>query len=134
MKGACVCGRVTVEIASAPEYLNSCNCKFCRSSGAVWGYFSSDEVTVSGETRGYRREDLDDVWLENRFCPNCGTTTHYVFVEAHPRDRVGVNARLFPQDELEGIEVRYLDARAVETEDDEFVVTARGHIGDGKAF
>ena len=134
MKGTCVCGRVTVEISRAPEYINACNCRMCRSSGAAWGYFTGAEVNVTGETKGYRREDLDDVWLENRFCPTCATTSHYVFVEAHPRDRVGVNMRLFAQEELEGIEVRYLDGRAVESEDDAFAVTARGRIGDGKAF
>ena len=44
-------------------------------------------------------------------------------VARHPRPK-----------ELEGVPVKYQDGRAVFTEDDAFITTATGHIGDGKAF
>ena len=134
MKGACLCGRVQVEIDHAPPYINICNCRFCRSLGAAWGYFGVEEVTVTGETRGYSRDDLDDVWLAGHFCPTCGTVTHYTVIKEGEGDGLAINTRIFPQDELDGIEVRYLDGRSVESEEDDFVRTGLGHIGDGKAF
>lgn len=132
--GECLCRRVRVEIDAPPAYINICNCKFCRKSGAAWGYFPSSAVKVSGATVGFSRDDIGEVWLVGHFCPSCGATTHYTASPDDPSERVGVNTRLFAQDDLDGIEVKFQDGRAVDTEDDDFIVTARGHIGDGTAF
>src|SRR5690606_25675283 len=88
MRGYCLCRRVTVEIDRAPEYINICNCDFCRKRGAAWAYFRIAEAKVAGTTHEYRREDIDDVWLIGHHCPTCGTTTHYTFVPEHATDRV----------------------------------------------
>lgn len=45
-----------------------------------------------------------------------------------------MNGRLFPMNQLEGIEVCYQDGQAAEAGDDEFVTIATGHMGDGKSF
>ncbi|MBM0169951.1 GFA family protein [Altererythrobacter sp. C41] len=134
MKGSCLCGRVTLALPRSPDYIHLCNCRLCRSSGAAWGYFDPAEVKVDGEVAGYSREDLDDPWLVLHFCPRCGATTHYTASGAHPLDRIGVNTRLFAQDEIDGVGVSYRDGRCVFDEDDEFIETGTGHIGDGKAF
>lgn len=134
MKGRCACGRVTLELPRRPDYINICNCGLCRPTGTACGYYAPDELTVSGETREFQRDDLDDVWLIQHFCPDCGSATHWTPTERAPPGRIGVNMRLFPQDELSDVEVRYQDGRAVFTADDEFVTTATGRIGDGKAF
>ncbi len=134
MKGHCLCGRVTVEVARQPGHVTFCNCDFCRKLGAAWCYFPPEDVTVSGETRPYSREDLVEVWLAGHHCPNCGTTTHYTFVEGRDAPKVAVNSRMFAQSDLDGVEARYYDAREVETEDDESSRTGSGHIGDGRAF
>lgn len=133
MKGQCLCRRVSVEIAETPAYIHICNCTFCRRLGAAWAYYRSDQVTISGKTTAYSRDDIDEVWLAGHFCPICGTTTHYEVI--HPSDEgIAVNSRLFDQDELAGIEVRYLDGSKVESKDDDFPRTAFGTIGDGSAF
>jgi hypothetical protein len=129
MKGQCLCRKVTVEVDKAPEYINICNCRFCRSFGAAWGYYDKDKVTITGETRSYRRDDLDEVFLDGFFCSTCGSCTHYDNFGQPERNRMAVNTRLFAQDELDRIEVRYLDIRG-----DDMIRTGEGHIGDGKAF
>ncbi len=134
MIGHCLCRRVRIEVPGTPDQIGICNCRLCRSSGAAWGYFDPAEVKVDGEVSDYSREDLDDPWLVLHFCPRCGATTHYTASGAHPLDRIGVNTRLFVQDELDGVEVSYQDGRCVFDEDDEFIETGTGHIGDGKAF
>ena len=134
MKGSCVCGGVTLELPHPPEYINMCNCRLCRSTGGAYGYYAPEELTVTGETTGFERTDLPEVWLTMHFCPRCGSATHWTPAGNTELGRIGVNVRLFPQEELEGIEFRYQDGRGVIDETDEFVTTATGHIGDGKAF
>ncbi len=109
MKGGCHCGAVSVALQSKPEYINLCDCSLCAKSGGAWGYFTSDQVTVSGMTSSYRRADYDKPAVEMRFCANCGTTTHWVLTENFEGDRVGVNMRIFDPAELNGIEARTLD-------------------------
>jgi hypothetical protein len=134
MKGSCVCGGVSVELTRRPDYINMCNCRLCRSTGGAYGYFAPGEFTISGDTRGFERDDLPEAWLTMHFCPRCGSATHWTPARATESGRIGVNVRLFPQEDLEGIQVRYLDGRGVIDETDEFVTTATGQIGDGKAF
>ena len=132
MKGTCLCGKVSVTIDEAPEYINICNCRFCRTAGAAWGYFRKVQVSAEGETKTIQREDLDEIWLDRHFCPNCGSCTHYLNIAEPQRDRMAVNMRLFSQDALQGIEVRYLDGRQAEELD--FIRTDEGKIGDGHSF
>lgn len=133
MKGHCLCRSVSVEVAEAPAYINICNCDFCRRLGAAWGYYKAADVSVEGVTSTYRRDDIDDVWLDAHFCPGCGSCTHYAVIrEGH--DGVAINTRLVDQQELHGIEVRYLDGKAVNSDEDEFARTAMGTIGDGHSF
>jgi hypothetical protein len=132
IKGTCLCGNVTVEIDEAPEHINICNCRFCRPTGAAWGYYSLAQVKVTGKTSTFRRSDIANPRLDLHFCPKCGATTHYINFGQPERDRMAVNTRLIEQDLLDGIETRYLDLR--EWEETGFLTTATGRIGDGTAF
>lgn len=134
MKGHCACGRVQLELPRKPDYINICNCGLCRPLGTACGYFKPEELTLTGEVRGFQRDDIGDVWLTQHFCPNCGSATHWTPTDRAPPGRIGVNMRLFSQDELAGVTVKYQDGRNVVDENDEFVTTATGIIGDGKAF
>lgn len=112
----CLCGQVSVTPAKTPEYIHACNCTLCSKSGAWWGYYHPDQVAVAGETIGFRRSDKTEPGSELRFCPRCGTTTHFVLTESavavHGNVMMGVNLRLADQAELAGIELRYPDGKA----------------------
>jgi hypothetical protein len=123
-----------LRLARKPDHIAICNCGLCRPLGAAYGYFEPAELTLDGETRPFQRDDLDEVWLTVHFCPHCGALTHYTPTGRAPLNQIGVNMRLFPQDELDGIPVIYQDGRVVIGPDDAFVTTGTGHIGDGKAF
>ena len=109
MKGTCACRRVTVTVARAPEYINFCNCGLCRKTGGAWGYYTLDEVSVSGETKGFERPDIDEVCLETQFCPGCGSAVRWVPAGTYDGNRVGVNMRLFDPAALAGTETRFPD-------------------------
>jgi len=109
MKGSCHCGRVTIELPHAPEYLNQCNCTSCYQLGTLWGYYTKAEVAIDGTPKAYRRADMHPPQINFNFCDQCGCTTHWSPTENASFDRVGVNMRLFDRSELAGIEVRYGD-------------------------
>ncbi|WP_454884759.1 GFA family protein [Sphingomonas oryzagri] len=113
----CLCGQARVETTKKPDFLNECNCTLCSKSGAVWGYYDPAEISVSGTTLGYSRADKSDPGAEIRFCPTCGSTTHFVLTQSAVAkfggDTVaGVNMRLADERELAGVELRYPDGRA----------------------
>ena len=83
----------------------------CLKSGGAWGYFSQSQVVIEGSTNGYQRADYPEPAVEMRFCPKCGTTTHWVLTEHFEGDRVGVNMRIFEPGEVHGIEARTINGR-----------------------
>ena len=111
MTGNCQCGAVTVSATHKPSYVNFCDCSLCAKSGGVWGYYERRDVTIEGKTSSYRRSDYDEPAVEMHFCPECGTTTHWITTEHFDGDKVGVNARIFEPCDLTGIEARFLDGR-----------------------
>jgi hypothetical protein len=115
LEASCHCGAVTVRIAMRPDYINECNCSLCSSHGVWWGYFPPTEVKVTGDTKVYRRVDRDEPAVEIHFCGTCGCTTHWTLLPAfHEKvgeDRMGVNMRLFDNDVLTGIELRFPDGK-----------------------
>ena len=133
MKLSCICGRVQVEVATRPEYINECNCALCRKSGARWGYFQPAEVTVTGATTGYCREDKAEPAVEIHFCPTCGAATHWVLnrsgVARFGNVRMGVNMALAEERELAGVELRYPDGQAWSGEGDHGYVRAPRTLG-----
>jgi len=111
MNGSCHCGRVTIALPARPEYLNRCNCTVCTKLGTLWGYYTATEVGIAGETRAYRRADVETPLLDFNFCAVCGVTTHWSPTEHFDSPRLAVNMRLFEPAELAGVEVRYGDKR-----------------------
>jgi hypothetical protein len=113
---SCLCGQIRLEIAKRPDYINECNCTLCSKTGARWGYFHPSEVSVQGTPTGYCRDDKDSPSAMVRFCPRCGSTTHFVLtpdaIAKFGDSLMGVNMRLLDENELAGIELRYPDGRS----------------------
>lgn len=112
---SCHCGAVGIETTRRPDFIHDCNCALCTKSGARWGYFHPDEVTVTGTTKGFRRTDKDEASAEVRFCTACGSTTHFVLTESAAakfgNTMMGVNMWLADESDLDGIELRFPDGR-----------------------
>lgn len=121
------CGEVRVEVATLPDYIHERNCSLCAKTGARWGYFGPEQVSVAGATRGCRRTGKPDPAAEIRFCPVCGSTTHFVLTPSanakFGNTLMGVNLRLADESVLAGVELRYPDGRAWSGE---------GEFGDGR--
>ena len=118
LSATCHCGAVHVQVAHAPDFIFECNCSLCESHGVWWGYYTPDEVEVTGDTRGYSRADREVPAVEVHFCPRCGCTTHFALSAAWleksgaANDRMGVNMRLFDRAALSGVKLHFPDGRA----------------------
>ena len=111
---SCLCNGVRID-APIPDFVHECNCTLCAKSGARWGYYHPDQVRVTGATNGFSRTDKDEASVQIRFCPTCGTTTHFVLTKsAQARlgdTMMGVNMALVDETDLAGIELRFPDGR-----------------------
>lgn len=121
-------------LARKPDYVNFCNCSACRPMGAGWGYLASGEVEIAGNMAEFGRTDVERC-LTFHFCPACGSTVAWTPYGNHEEERMGVNMRLFPLDEVTGIPAVWSDGLAM-TDDSDTPTTRTGHgtMGDGKAF
>lgn len=107
----CHCGRVQVQLPSKPTILNECNCTVCYKYGALWGYFQRSDivVTTTGDAKlqAYIREDKgrDGVLSFNR-CGICGCMVTWWGEGEYsgPDHKMGVNCRMLPERDIEGIE------------------------------
>lgn len=105
VRSSCHCGAVVLEIARAPSEVADCNCTICRRYGALWAYYPTKEVRVTGATDVYLRGKKQ---TEFHRCRVCGCLTHWAAVDrAHPR--MGVNARMMEPDILSNARVVKID-------------------------
>jgi hypothetical protein len=109
MIASCHCGRATITLSRKPDSVTQCNCSLCTKTGFRGVYFSSEELVIDGEFDSYVRSDLKQPYLANYRCKTCGILTHWTPLSEPPHERIGVNARLLDQSELEGVPVREVD-------------------------
>jgi hypothetical protein len=105
-EASCHCGAVRFETNCAPEEVTDCNCTICRRYGALWAYYSPEDVQVT--------KDATDIYLWGRRmlefhrCKRCGCVTHWEAVDK-TYNRMGVNARLMTPEVLAQARVSRFD-------------------------
>ncbi|MEZ0472873.1 GFA family protein [Luteimonas salinilitoris] len=94
---ACACGQLRLEIQGDPQGVYACACLECqRATGSAFAYrarYARARIRVSGEQRAWRRGSDAGRWVEQYFCPVCGTLV-YMGGEALP-DAVVVSVGCF---------------------------------------
>jgi hypothetical protein len=95
---ACSCGQLTVEVTGEPDFVAACNCLECqKSTGSVFGVSTywpkSAVVAISGASACWRRSSWKGRWLDNYFCPVCGSTIYW-YAEMSPGS-IGISAGNF---------------------------------------
>ena len=84
----CACGSLCLSLRGEPVKVYACACLECqRATGSAFGYrarFKQQSIiSAVGETRRYRRFSAAGLWMDNIFCPRCGTL---VYMEAEVLD------------------------------------------------
>ena len=115
--GSCHCGRTRFEVDAAPARVTRCTCTLCSKRGALWAYYTPQQFRLTspgGEGAIYRWRTET---VRHHFCPVCGCGTYSVSPDwsngtpdfDHPK--VGVNARLFDDFDLDAVPVDVIDGR-----------------------
>lgn len=77
LTGGCACGQLRFEVRGAPKRVGLCHCMTCRkTSGSVFNAFAvfpTDQVTITGESRGWETSPGS----ADHFCPRCGSQVFY---------------------------------------------------------
>ena len=78
---SCSCGQLQARVTSEPIRVSVCHCLACqRRTGSVFAAqarFSSDKVTVTGESEEFVRVGDEGSRSKFRFCAECGSTVCY---------------------------------------------------------
>ena len=106
---SCHCGSITLEIDEKPQTLTECTCSICHRIGALWAYYTRQQVRVSGLPETASVYLWGDKCIEFYHCKTCGCTTHYESVEKNPDSRIAVNTRMMGRQDTSGLKVRVFD-------------------------
>src|SRR5919108_6331865 len=95
---ACSCGQLTVTVAGEPAAVAACSCLECqKSTGSVFGvstYWPKAALQgIVGAATCWRPGPWKGRWVDNYFCPVCGSTVYW-YAEAAP-DEIGISAGNF---------------------------------------
>ncbi|MEO7276989.1 MAG: GFA family protein [Sphingomicrobium sp.] len=112
LTGSCHCGRVRITLPDKPDQVTRCNCSICSKTGFEGVYYRSAGVTIQGDFDDYVRADSNPAYIALHRCRHCGIATHWTPLNEPPHDRIGINARLFEPEALEGVPVRQVDGRS----------------------
>lgn len=110
IESSCHCGALKLEINSeAPEKLLSCNCSVCHRYGSLMAYFPEDKVEVIANEDAIRKYVWGDKKIAFVHCKTCGCFSHWEGVPPKESDRMGVNARLFTNTNIDQMPIRRFD-------------------------
>jgi hypothetical protein len=84
----CSCGSLKLTLRGAPERVYACACLDCqKATGSAFSYRARYRkqaiIADDGERRRFRRFTDKGRWLDQIFCPNCGTL---IYMEAEVLD------------------------------------------------
>ncbi|MBZ9655682.1 GFA family protein [Phyllobacterium lublinensis] len=113
---SCHCGAIKFEVSEAPSTATRCTCTFCTKRGALWAYYTLEQVRLSVATEAdavYARNGMN----RHHHCNVCGcgtfsqvpTWTDYKPDLDHPR--ISVNVRLFDDFDIGSLPVEIIDGR-----------------------
>ena len=71
---SCHCGSTRIELPEQPTQAARCNCTFCQRTGAVWAYYTPDQIKVL-RCDGQRSYSTNPEYGSHHFCGNCGMHT-----------------------------------------------------------
>lgn len=108
-KALCHCKAVRLDVAELTPTVTECNCSVCRRYGALWAYYTRDQVQLQAEPGALSAYSWGDRSIEFWHCSRCGCLTHYESTDKHERSRFALNARMLSLAALESLPVRHFD-------------------------
>ena len=117
LKARCHCGATQLEVTEAPASVASCNCSFCSKRGALHAYYTPAQVKLTTARDRVSTYQWNSYLVQHHHCAICGCPTYSEspdFSTGAPNfenPRIGVNARLFEDFDLDAVPVVKLNGR-----------------------
>jgi hypothetical protein len=117
LKARCHYGATQFTVETAPQELAACNCTFCAKRGALWAYYTPAQFRLTTAPERVSTYQWGSYTVRHHHCAICGCGT---FSESpdwstgkpdFDNPRIGVNARLFEDFDLDATPVRKIDGR-----------------------
>ena len=119
LKGSCHCKATQFEVSAPPATVTRCTCSFCSKRGALHAYYTPDTfklTTARDRVATYQWRTFN---VQHHHCAICGCPTYSEspdFSTGKPdpsRPRIGVNARLLDDFDLDAVEVVLIDGKTL---------------------
>ena len=108
IEATCHCGNIAITASQLLESVTSCNCSMCYRIGALWAYYSSDQVVIKHKSNSGVYQ-----WGNNlrkyHSCSLCGCTTHYSQTRDYGTTKIAINTRMANPELFKAVNVRYFD-------------------------
>jgi hypothetical protein len=117
IKASCHCGATRFEVSEAPASVTHCTCSFCSKRGALHAYYTPDQFKLTTARDRVSTYQWRTYCVQHHHCAVCGCPTYSESPDfstgvadfEHPK--IGVNARLFDDFDLESVERVVVDGR-----------------------
>ncbi len=109
ISGACHCGAVRWTYPRRPDWLNQCNCSYCRRAGGLWAYADVQEISIDAAPDAAIRYSHGDRMLAFVSCATCGCTTHWESLNPEEHPRMAVNFAMADPADYAGVRIRHFD-------------------------
>jgi hypothetical protein len=117
MKGSCHCGATQFAVEAAPTEVIRCTCSFCSKRGVLWAYYEPADFKLTTARDRVSTYQWRSYQVHHHHCAICGCGTYSespVWENNKPvpgKTRVGVNARLFDDFDLDPVPVTVHDGK-----------------------
>jgi hypothetical protein len=117
IKGSCHCGKTEFEVSEMPASVTRCTCSLCSKRGALWAYYTPAQFRLISAPENVATYRWGSKTVKHNFCAECGCGT---FSESpdwstgkpdFDNPKVGINARLFDDFDLDAVPVTVIDGR-----------------------
>ena len=117
IKGSCHCGSTQFELSEAPAGVTRCTCSLCSKRGALWAYYTPAQFRLTTPVEKVATYLWNSRTVKHHFCADCGCGTYSESPDwstgkpDFENPRVGVNARLLDDFDLDAVPVTVVDGK-----------------------
>jgi hypothetical protein len=117
IKGSCHCGDTQFEVSEAPGSVTRCTCSLCSKRGALWAYYTPAQFRLTTPIEKVATYRWGSRTVKHHFCASCGCGTYSESPDwstgkpDFENPRVGVNARLLNDFDLDAVAVTVIDGK-----------------------
>ena len=117
LKGSCHCKATQFEVSETPATVARCTCSFCSKRGALHAYYKPTQFKLTTARDRVSTYQWRTFTILHHHCAICGCPTYSESPDwstgkpDFDNPRIGVNARLFDDFDLDKVEIVVLDGK-----------------------